>query len=212
MSVELKLDWCSHEAAKYAVEHWHYSKRMPATIQKPVKIGVWEDGQFVGAIIYASGASSSLSKPYGLRNAEVCELVRVALSSHKSAVSKIVAISLRMLKSQSPCLRLVVSFADPYHGHHGGIYQAGNWIFTGDSSDATVYIAPNGRQYHGRNVGSYTGHDKYGVKKYNRDVMTKEETRPGKHRYLYPLDDNMRRQIEPLRKPYPKRTHANEAT
>ena len=24
----LKLDWCSHEAAKYAVEHWHYSKRI----------------------------------------------------------------------------------------------------------------------------------------------------------------------------------------
>jgi hypothetical protein len=21
----LKLDWCSHAAAKYAVEHWHYS-------------------------------------------------------------------------------------------------------------------------------------------------------------------------------------------
>jgi hypothetical protein len=29
--------------------------------------------------------------------------------------------------------------------------------------------------------------------------------RYGKHRYLYPLDDAMRKQIEPLRKPYPKR-------
>ena len=23
----LKLDWCSHAAAKYAVEHWHYESR-----------------------------------------------------------------------------------------------------------------------------------------------------------------------------------------
>tara|TARA_Y100000310_G_scaffold30028_1_gene28559 strand:+ start:26 stop:454 length:429 start_codon:yes stop_codon:yes gene_type:complete len=28
---------------------------------------------------------------------------------------------------------------------------------------------------------------------------------PGKHRYLMPLDDEMRHRIEPLRKPYPKR-------
>ena len=26
-----------------------------------------------------------------------------------------------------------------------------------------------------------------------------------KHKYLFPLDDAMRKQIEPLRKPYPKR-------
>ena len=28
---------------------------------------------------------------------------------------------------------------------------------------------------------------------------------PGKHRYIMPLDDAMRKQIEPLAKPYPKR-------
>jgi hypothetical protein len=28
---------------------------------------------------------------------------------------------------------------------------------------------------------------------------------PGKHRYLFPLDAEMRKQIEPLRQPYPKR-------
>ena len=25
----LKLDWCDYKAAKYAVEHWHYSKSLP---------------------------------------------------------------------------------------------------------------------------------------------------------------------------------------
>ena len=28
---------------------------------------------------------------------------------------------------------------------------------------------------------------------------------PGKHKYLMPLDSEMRKQLEPLRKPYPKR-------
>jgi len=27
--VELKLDWCSYEAAKFAVEHWHYNANPP---------------------------------------------------------------------------------------------------------------------------------------------------------------------------------------
>ena len=44
--VELKLDWCSYEAAKYACEHWHYSKCMP--VGKTVKIGVWENKKYIG--------------------------------------------------------------------------------------------------------------------------------------------------------------------
>ena len=40
----LKLGWCSYAAAKYAVEHWHYSKVMPSG--KAVYIGVWEEAEF----------------------------------------------------------------------------------------------------------------------------------------------------------------------
>lgn len=45
---DLRLDFCSHEAAKHAVLRWHYSRAMPAA--KLVRIGVWEDGRFVGAM------------------------------------------------------------------------------------------------------------------------------------------------------------------
>ena len=42
---ELKLDWCSYQAAKYAVEHWHYSRSMPAG--KAVRMGVWEEDEYI---------------------------------------------------------------------------------------------------------------------------------------------------------------------
>ena len=45
----LRLDWCSHDAAKYAVEHYHYSRSMPAG--KTVKVG--PEVPFVAAISYA---------------------------------------------------------------------------------------------------------------------------------------------------------------
>ena len=66
---QLKLDWCSHEAAKYAVEHWHYSGRIPPS--KLAKVGVWEDGQFIGAIVYGVGATPEIGKPYGLEHMQV---------------------------------------------------------------------------------------------------------------------------------------------
>ena len=50
----LKLDWCSHEAARWAVEHWHYSKSMPTP--PVVKIGVWEDERFIGVVLFSRGA------------------------------------------------------------------------------------------------------------------------------------------------------------
>lgn len=42
MTNDLKIDYCDIKAARYACEHFHYSKSVPAG--KTVKIGVWEDG------------------------------------------------------------------------------------------------------------------------------------------------------------------------
>jgi len=192
--MSLRLDWCSHEAAKYAVEHWHYSRSLPAG--KLVKIGVWEDDQFIGAVVFGYGANPNLYKPYGLTQQEVCELTRVALKEHKATVTKIISISLKMLKSVAPGLRLVVSFADANHDHIGGIYQGGNWIYSGIAKSTPQYFV-KGRWIHQRQLGSL-GFSAKNVDFPKRKILDK-------YRYLYPLDDEMRKQIEPLRKPYPKR-------
>lgn len=198
----LKLDWCSHEAAKFAVEHWHYSRVMP--VGKTVKAGVWEGGKFIGVVIFARGANCNIASPYGVSQMQVCELVRVALTEHKTPVSRIVSIVLRMLVKQSPGLRLIVSYADPMQDHHGGIYQAGNWVYSGATSKDFNFIF-NGVRRHRR---TYTGSNRIQLP----TNAEKSESMP-KHRYLYPLDDAMRKQIEPLRKPYPKKAKcASEVT
>ena len=75
---ELTIAGCSYEAAKVAITRWHYSRAMPSS--KLVRFGVWEDGRFVGAIIYGVGANRHLASPFGLQPTEACELVRVALA------------------------------------------------------------------------------------------------------------------------------------
>jgi hypothetical protein len=95
---------------------------------------------------------------------------------------------------------MLISFADPYHGHNGSIYQAGNWIFTGECEKSEMYLLKNGELAHPRR---YTGR---GWNKPKSIPLGAQKIKtPGKYRYLMPLDDEMRKQIEPLRKPYPKR-------
>jgi hypothetical protein len=201
---ELRIDWATHEAAKYACLNWHYSKSMPKS--KLVKVGAWEKNIFIGVVIFSYGATPQIGSPYGLAQNEICELTRIALTNHESFVSEIMANALRKLKHSNPGLRLVVSFADMEQGHHGGIYQATNWIYAGTTKPGRVGFVVNGKKIHTRTVGSIPG----GVQSLNwvKNKLDKNATEwigTEKHRYLMPLDKKMRKQILPLSQPYPKR-------
>lgn len=207
MAVLIKL--CTREAAKYAVMNWHYSKAMPSG--KLVHYGVWEDGRFIGAVVFGRGATPTLSKSLHLEQQELCELVRVAMCAHTAPVTQVVAACLKQLKKDNPGLRLVVSFADPEHGHHGGIYQAGNWIYTGSSGYMRMGFILNGRLVHERSVAAMLrGRDRGGLSwiqwlRANVDPAAKEHHADGKHRYVYPLDRKMRAAMTKRAVPYPQR-------
>jgi hypothetical protein len=205
-AVKLRLDWCSYQAAKYACEKWHYSKTMPRA--KSVYQGVWEDGEFIGSVVFGLGGGAATDgSQFGLSHFfEVAELERVALRFHASPVTKIVKVALTLLVRQSPGLRLVVSYADPEQGHHGGIYQGGNWVYVGRTSPDWYLLDKDGRRWHSRVVSNRSPklhfgrptvgiHISQGVK-----VITE-----GKHKYVLPLDAEMRARIAPMAKHYPKR-------
>jgi hypothetical protein len=150
---ELRLDWATPEAAQFACKRWHYTGKMPAA---GVKIGIWEGETFVGAILFSIGAANSTNgKAYGLAEKnEIAELVRVAMKpGHRYPVSRCVALAVRMLRKQSPRLRMLISFADTEQGHHGGIYQAGNWIYAGLSAEQREYIV-HGKRKHAKTIHS----------------------------------------------------------
>jgi hypothetical protein len=198
---DLKIDWATHEAAKYACENWHYSGCLPAG--KLVKVGAWENGKFIGVVLFGRGATPNLGKPYNLQQDECVELVRIALAQHQTSVSRIAAIAIKFLKRSNPKIRLIVSFADGSQGHHGGIYQAGNWIYNG-RSDSSRFFRVFGRLTHPRTVIERGGENSIRGAK-NIDPNASVEVVPGKHRYLMPLDTAMREKILPLARPYPKR-------
>ena len=178
--VKLKIDNCGHDAARYAVMNWHYSKAMPSG--KLVKYGVWEDDKFIGAVIFGRGANNNIGHKYGLTSIEICELVRVALTKHKTPVTRILSICLNLLKKQNPGLVLVVSYADKTNqGHEGVIYKAGNWIYEGESVCKSGYYVVNGVMTHARSVSA-----KYGTIGDARKLanITKQNKELIKHKYI----------------------------
>ena len=108
---------------------------------------------------------------------------------------------MRMVRKAAPGLRVFVSYADPSQGHHGGIYQAMGWIYTGLAAGFKQYLLC-GKWYHERTIrlssewSSVKGVD---------CTHVPSKLVPGKHRYLYPLDTEMRDRLLPLAQPYPKR-------
>lgn len=206
----LKIDWATHEAAKFACLNWHYSKAVP--MPPIVKVGVWEDAKFIGVVLFSRGASPMLGAAYNLEQTECCELTRVALTNHKTSVSRIIAIAIRFLKKNNQGLRLIVSFADQYQGHHGGIYQAGGWVYSGQSASKHDYLGPDGKKYLSRQVAESGQVKQFGkvTKVFKRSECVAIPV-PGKHRYLMALDSQMRDKIAPLAKPYPKRVKKQDS-
>jgi hypothetical protein len=210
----LRLDWVSYAAARYAVRHWHYSRSMPAA--KTAKIGVWENGRFVGAVVFSMGANQYIGREFGLGPFQCCELTRVALDRHQTPVSRILRIALAMLRKQSPGLRAVVSYADVDHDHHGGIYAASGWIYVGmvQLNGGTPKWLIHGRVVHGRTVASRWGRGAQRLEwlRAHIDPNTQKVFTLGKHKYVFPFDEEVEKTILPLSRPYPKRVRSSDAS
>ena len=200
---ELHIAPCGYDAAKFAVEHWHYSGSMPAG--KRVAFGVWEGDDYKGCILFSRGASPTLGGQYDLNQDEVCELTRIALRQHEWEVTRMMRFALNGLQKKCPGLRLVVSFSDLRQGHHGGIYRGGNWYYTGEYDASKKIFLVNGERVHGKTL-----HSKYGVGgqslswlQDNVDPNAEYADVLPKLRYCYPLDEIMRERVEAHSKPYP---------
>lgn len=169
---------------------WHYTKTMPTA--GATCYGVTEDGKPIGVVVYGMGANSMIHRPFGIMRHEAAELTRVALCRHKTPVSQIIAVTLRLLRKDCPSLRIVISYADTAQGHTGGIYKAGNWSYLGESVSSVPVIA--GKPRHKRTISS---------KNPNGYTSSDWAVQKPKHKYAIGLDQDMKMLLQSMSKPYP---------
>lgn len=167
----------------------HYAKRIPSI---SFAFGLYDGNALIGVITYGMPASPWVCK--GIAGDEyapiVLELNRLCIQepAPKNAASFLVGRSLRLL----PSPRIVVSYADAGQGHHGYIYQASNFIYTGASKERTDIYAGAGK--HAR---------------HHKGDTSIRQARSSKHRYIYFCGDQkqkkaMLQSLKYKQEPYPK--------
>lgn len=186
----------------YLCKDWllnkHYAKRLCSI---SFCFGLFdENGILIGICTFGSPPSRALCIGVcGKENSHlVNELNRLCVNEglEKNVLSFFVGNCLKLL----PDGLIIVSYADTSQGHHGYIYQATNWIYTGLSVKRTERYDINNPNKHSKTV---TG------KKRNTYIELSIRNRPQKHRYIYFTGN--KKKIKLLidclkydKKPYPK--------
>lgn len=198
----------SRAEVKAFIEAHHYSHSING-LKVSFCYALYEDARMVGACL-VGGLSTTSWKRYGCNEREVVELRRLVTldDTPKNTESSFVAACLAHLK-QNTQYRVVVSYADPFYGHRGVVYQAANFIYLGETSTDTAYMdVDTGKTYHSRALRTqYKGEYKPFVKRLREKYFAgklREVTLPGKHIYVYPLRKTNRPRFNRIRQPYPK--------
>lgn len=165
---------------KKQCEEWvtkkHYSRR--ASIFW-AGFGLEIDGMIEGVCVYGQPSPPIQKHAFKDRDFQLFELSRLVIQTkQKNAASFLVGNSLKMLPS--PCA--VVSYADTEQGHSGIVYQATNWIYTGETKSHDKAYIVDGKRVHPMTLRDRGITDPTRWAKENGIEMVKPM---GKHRYFH---------------------------
>ena len=168
------------------------------------------DVPIAASICYGNGKSVAVYGPVHAPKMpkDYLELRRLA-SDGTDVLSKFLSKTLKALKAEG--VPAVLTWADPAAGHHGGIYQATNWIYTEPRSYNwnSHYRAPDGTVIDHR-----AAYKRFGSSS-KKVVLAAEPTWEAflplmKYRYLMPLNVSAEEALAKTRslvRPYPKPDH-----
>ena len=182
----------------------HYAKRMP-----PIDFcfGLYDNGKLIGVCSFGTPASTAVREI--VKSFKIYELNRLVIEEgmKKNSLSWFVSKCLLLMPKPS----VIVSYADTSQNHHGYIYQATNWIYTGLSLKFMDYMVKGMEHLNGATIFDISrGQENRAAwlrEKFGDRLYMKERAR--KHRYFYLVGDkrDKRKMIKELPyeiQPYPK--------
>lgn len=181
------IEWCLKK---------HYAKRIP-----PIEyaFGLF-NSELVGIVTFGTPASNPLRTLWD--KYKLMELNRLVVNEGlcKNALSFFVSNALKSIVKPT----VIVSYADTSQGHHGYIYQATNWIYTGLSANRTDWKIKGLEHLHGASIADISRGQANRVE-FMREKFGENfylEQRPRKHRYFYFLGDKKQRKDMISKLPY----------
>jgi hypothetical protein len=192
------------DEAESLCKSFHYSGSFPAI---PVLCGTWhvdgglwgDAGEAVAACVFAL-PPCRWSEP-------ILELQRLVRKENVAeSLTRLISLTVNAVHKRRS-YDLLVSYADPGHLHHGGIYQAASWFYSGCREPRMEGVMMNGTFIPGRTANSLWGTSspqRLRVR-FGFDALPKMDH--GKHLYWRPLSRFGIQKAERFglkRLPYPK--------
>jgi len=153
--------------------HKHYAHRIPSIT---FSFGLYDNKNILcGVCTY--GMPPNYQEMIAWQPFELLELNRLVVNDDtpKNTTSYFVSSTLKLL----PKPKVIISYADFRAGHHGYIYQATNWLYTGiGGSGQKIYIMKDGKERHQRHEDMI-----------DKNNIARIEITTGKARYYYFVGD-----------------------
>jgi hypothetical protein len=197
------------QEAKWLISWGHYTHSLTKGRHS---FGLFHGEQLVGAAVYGqpSGRGVAASIWEGGTEQNTLELLRLYVvdGTGKNAETWFMARCHRLLPAE---VKMLVAYSAPGVGHHGGCYQAGNWLFLGESKSGQNY-------YYTDADGNYVNKRipwQYGPRSGRPEIKETEGARilgltkvvePRKMVYVLPRDRRAKRLLKRKVLPYPKPT------
>src|SRR5690625_4130613 len=176
------IESINYDECKEWILKKHYAGRMcPITY----KFGLFDNNGIIQGIVTFGTPVSSTLRDLWKSKYKVIELNRLCVNEGlvKNSLSWFVSKSIKLL----PKPLVLVSYADSSMNHHGYIYQATNWIYTGLSAKFKDYYVKGMEHLHNGTIMDLSRGKNNRVewlrKKFGDRLYMKE--RPRKHRYFY---------------------------
>jgi hypothetical protein len=197
--MSLKENYLVKSISTYKCKEWllkkHYLKRMTSFTYS---FGLYKNNILVGVMTFGNAVPLNMKKSlFGEKYMNwVYELNRLCTNDDldKNANSFFISESFKLL----PKPMIIVSYADKSVGHNGYIYQATNFIFTGESHTQLDWKLKGKEHIHSRTLMdefAFTENRIEKLKKKYGDQLYQVKREP-KYRYVYILaDKRLKREI-----------------
>lgn len=133
------------KSANEIVKKYHYSGKVTQNSQ--LHFGVFKNDILVGALQYGPSIDKRrMASSLGIGMNECLELNRMAISDvcGKNTESRVLGITLRMIKKKYPFIKCIVSFSDACQCGDGTIYRASNFKLIGYKKNTSLLYVPDG--------------------------------------------------------------------
>ena len=167
---------------RYLTHDWLLNKHYAGTLPNLMYcFGLFDNKQLKGVCCFGTPANNHNNE---MGKFKQIELVRLVINDDlpKNTASYFISKCFKFL----PMPLSLISYADSGNNHHGYVYQATNWIYTGLGGGDEFFIDKDKNEIHGRTMSLYRKKHKELKRHEIAELYNWTPAKSGKkHRYLY---------------------------